>query len=552
MEIRFLKTFRPDWKLRSVYIWDVGRLALEICSRLLLQGVDVKGFVTDEPAFLGDRLLGRPILDAGLLRDDKDALILVGDSAWGRTLRKAAAYAESARFSDAMAFHPALYAEEPPLLYGVGTGCWELLKQFQTCGIEVRGFLETGRTVPNPFLGYEVRELHQITFKQSDRIVIAVGSEKTEAELLHNLEETGFPGTVYIRNFLPGTGRWGVDPFWLADRASREGKRILLCSEEAAGSALLKAALASCGIRVHREVCYEGDPDRGLEDIWSLADEDPGTSVLLGCALSEARRADLMDAAADLGYDAGKLTFACIQTAYHCRGFLTGKLAYELDESLPYSIDYSEAGGMPGWAVHGGGPGVRIAVTGGSTSAEVLFIESWVPKLYRRLQEEGIDAVIFNCAHEGDRVWHELLRLERDISMLKPDLVISMSGVNDLMPSNNKFEAVRKDRFAYWRQTELEMKAVAEAAGARFFAFLQPVNTCMETYTREEATFFLGDTGGMTKPFLYQSRTDDFYINLLTLFHHREGRFIDMVHYSGTANEELAQRVFETIREVLP
>ena len=47
--------------------------------------------------------------------------------------------------------------------------------------------------------------------------------------------------------------------------------------------------------------------------------------------------------------------------------------------------------------------------------------------------------------------------------------------------------------------------------------------------------------------FRIESRQDDFYINLLSLFDEKEGMFIDNCHYSENANGILAEIVYEKL-----
>ena len=75
------------------------------------------------------------------------------------------------------------------------------------------------------------------------------------------------------------------------------------------------------------------------------------------------------------------------------------------------------------------------------------------------------------------------------------------------------------------------------------------MNVCMEPDTLRECLMFAAESRGSNSRFAADSRSDDFYINLLDLFHHREGMFIDNCHYSDEANGIIADIVYRAIKE---
>ncbi len=76
---------------------------------------------------------------------------------------------------------------------------------------------------------------------------------------------------------------------------------------------------------------------------------------------------------------------------------------------------------------------VKIVALGGSTTESELFLNrGWVQFLAECLQRNHISAVVYGggiCAYTSSQ---ELLKLIRDVIPLKPDIVLSYSGYNDL------------------------------------------------------------------------------------------------------------------------
>lgn len=129
----------------------------------------------------------------------------------------------------------------------------------------------------------------------------------------------------------------------------------------------------------------------------------------------------------------------------------------------------------------------RIVVLGGSTSDAGLFgnaIASWPEYLARKRD----DVVIYNGGVGGFISAEECLKMIRDVVHIKPDLVISYSGINDCYRTQAKSpfknEPVENmdvfyglesgmTKSEHWLLMERYMHAVALEMGADFIAILQ-------------------------------------------------------------------------------
>ena len=74
---------------------------------------------------------------------------------------------------------------------------------------------------------------------------------------------------------------------------------------------------------------------------------------------------------------------------------------YYKDPLLGGSIIYPE--GKPGWKLYGKeeDDAIRILVLGGSTSSEQYHPENWISKLYYKLRQDNIKAVILSMKYYG-------------------------------------------------------------------------------------------------------------------------------------------------------
>ncbi|MGB7401718.1 MAG: hypothetical protein WA916_04025 [Arcobacter sp.] len=72
---------------------------------------------------------------------------------------------------------------------------------------------------------------------------------------------------------------------------------------------------------------------------------------------------------------------------------------------------------------------VKIGILGGSTS-DISLSGSWLRPMYKLLNDENI--CIISGAMSGYSTSQELLKLIRDIIPSKPDIVLSLNGINDM------------------------------------------------------------------------------------------------------------------------
>ena len=567
MHVQFLKTLRGDLQSRDIYLWDVGKVALWTFYYMASRGIDIRGFVTNYPEYCGETIMNRPVISPEDFRTKEGAVLITGDDVSEGTFALVSSFGECYRWSDALEYNPLLKGDS---LYvcGADYALRDIVHASRDAGFQIVGFVdidsergergcrdpergEYERGEHESILGVPVYALDEAAVPQDARILLFERNQREDQAMLDMLEKTVFPGTVFVRELVRPEDIWSFDPYIMLDDALKKGKRILFCCEDPSASELFHRVFRIYGVPVAREISFEGVRGDGSDDIWSLADEDPDSSVLLIHSYEPMRRYEIVEAANDLGFSAGAKNYAATNVACYNRRRFAHEFIYSYDVKLGVSIDYSASGGRPGWAVYGdeSKAATRIMVLGGSTSSEVYYPQSWVGKLYEMLQERGIPVVIFNGAHEANHVFHEINRMIRDIRVLHPDIVVSMSGVNDLGGIPNVFERDHDENvFAYWRRMESYMKLIAEAEGATFHAILQPIQQTPGEMSLYESMMHLREVHRRARVFTENRRDDDFYTNLMTRFLHHEEFMIDMCHYSDEGNSVLAQEVFDIIR----
>ena len=538
---------------KDLYLWDLGKLAMWTFFQVAARGIDIKGFITNYPEYQGETIMNRPVLSPEALRDNEKAYILTADGISDGTFSLVSSYGPCCRWSDALEYNP-LLRNASVYFWGTGSKSWDFIRDTAREGVVIRAFLSTSATSPYQLQGLAVLPADDMEWSPNDCLVIMDFDIRKDEDIVDRVIKSGFTGTLFLREVCPPELLWSLDPYIMLDRAMKAGKRILFCCEDPMGRSLFHRVFEIYGVPVVREVTYEKNTEDSQDDIWSLADEDPEKSVLLIHAFSKIRRYAIADAANDLGYSLDDHNYSATGQICYNRRWYTNFLHYEDDLRTKFNIDYTSVGGLPGWARYGdeASGGTRIMVLGGSTSSEVYYPEGWVSKLYRKIHAEGKQVVIYNGAIEGDTVFQEFNRMIRDIRRLKPDIVISLSGYNDLSVPDNKFEKTRQETaFETWHRIESYMKMLAESEGAAYYTILQPVNQSPHTHGLYEAMMFLSQVHRRAKVFDGGRSSNDFYTDLFPLFLHQYDKHIDLSHYSDRGNECLAEEIYHIIEDKL-
>lgn len=253
----------------------------------------------------------------------------------------------------------------------------------------------------------------------------------------------------------------------------------------------------------------------------------------------------------------------------------------------------------------------RVIILGGSTS-DPFYADDWgvwSDTLLKRFTQNAKPTVVFNGAVSGYSTNQEVLKLLRDGAPLAPDIVISLSGVNDLNFSHslrdhpmvspyqaqvlssltgdkkparfmpNLMAAMQKPNASnaklgttkgvktstpdheMWRRNIEMMHAISTQMGARFYVFLQPTMGVDKDYKPDpdEAALYekiLNARSG------YEDQATAFYtaarrhcaelsycFDISSLFSGKSGLYHDPRHPNHDGNALIGDQVFEIINQ---
>ncbi len=265
-----------------------------------------------------------------------------------------------------------------------------------------------------------------------------------------------------------------------------------------------------------------------------------------------------------------------------------------LDINLGYT--YKENSKYPGIAVYGEeNPGdFRIAVLGGSTTDDIYDKRNWARILYEKWPNNKV--TVYNGGTCGYTSTQELIKLERDILPLKPDLIIVYDGFNDLCedPSHpftipylkKMFDFISNNMsgdntghvgndmnisevnigmetgqnyFENWLSKVECMHAVSQTKDIAFMAFAQPTRNSMrnsqgmDEWLLSSSVFWIESYAKLFRFFREEIESHeieenyDYIYNLTGIFDDRPEVYMDSCHLYEEGNEVIADIILHMI-----
>ena len=229
----------------------------------------------------------------------------------------------------------------------------------------------------------------------------------------------------------------------------------------------------------------------------------------------------------------------------------------------------------------------KIITLGGSTTDPYLSnMFSWSEYLYNILKDMGISVKIYVGGIAAYTVGQETLKLVKDCVTIKPDLILSYSGVNNI-PSNiialDNYQFTRKEipamfnkiikrreiteghivmtkltlgiedpepRSKNWLRCERTMHAVCNEFGIKFHAFLQPakIKGLIVADSQESVKMTEEYYADLTK---YIAQGGGWLHDFTHIFDGHEEVFYDYCHVYEKGNRIIAQKILPFVLEAI-
>ena len=566
-----LHTLLPKYQNKKIYVWNINRTSVVLFTKIAFMKIDIQGFVIAEEKFGGETYMNRPVVFWKQVAYDNDTIILVSDDV-PRERIFMLSDDQFVYWSDALGLNETL-KNECIAVYGMGYGAGQVEALLGEIGKEAELYCVTKREGGARHKGKRVIEASELHYYENYSVIISVQSEGSRKEILETLSD--FKGKVYVEHIIDEVAFLHLNLFQYLDLAVKEQREVYLYGRRTNIANLIEEILQIYHIKISGYVYEKEVRELNIRSIYSLGLNGIGQKLLIITEITAENFIRAREAVELAGFslDAGNYTGFQWYTASDDN--LLGKLTEALDPLVGFSILYSD--GKPGWKIYGKEKkeDIKIMVLGGSTSSEVYRPENWVSKLYYKLRKQNYSVTIYNGAHTADDVVDELLRLLRDGHALQPQIVISMSGVNNLSrkKSINQFNETRtlswvhsmshgkacsagvaneEMPYSFWCRVQRLLKLTADFYGASFLGFLQPMNITMSIKDLWEKSVYEVENAIIGAwNFVESTHGSDVYINLMQLFEHQEERYIDLAHYTDSAHEIIADKVYEAILPIM-
>lgn len=540
---------------------------------LAFRRIDIQGFILPHGEYEDEIYMNRPVYTFNQVNLDDDSIIIISDD----VSKDKIGMLNSERivyWSDAIGINDEL-RQKKVIIYGTGDGANKLCRVLDKEKIDVELYCVTKKnTAAEYYKGKKIIESNELGNYKDCAVIISVLTPQYRREILETLSD--FHGRIYENNFVIDNTTehlfYHINFIQIIDNAVKMNKKIYIYGSKNLLAELIEDVLSIYGIKINGYVYDSGDKEKEIISIYELAYEGIEDKLIIINEESPERLIRVRENLELAGFSLEKENYTSLQWYTRAKEELLLELNYYKDSLVGHSIIYPQ--GKPGWKIYGEEKEdrIKIIVLGGSTSAEFWYPENWVSKLYNKLNKNNIRTTIYNGAHEGNDIVQEILRLLRDGNVLKPDIVISLSGVNNLYyrQVDNQFNVenfaiwlrkltyegiccsgvyCKESLYTFWSRNVSLLKAISEFYGASFFGFLQPINLLMENMTLHEKSIYEGEETceESIREFRKFASDNEDYINLLKLFEHKEGMMFDFCHYTGTANEIIADIIYETI-----
>ncbi len=566
--LRTLFTIAERYKEKRIYIYGINRNAINVFTELVYRGADVCGFVDSHNRCIGQYFMNRPIQETTSVMGKKNVVIIISKFYEKAHIQNEILNTEICYITEILDVDLSL-GEKRVVIYGLGKRGEEIYKLLKEKKIEICDVCESEKS-KDTWMEMQVRYIRDLNIDSDTAVIIATKIEKYKREMIRNIG--GCAGDIVVDEIVDNASIIQGNIFWVINKAVNEKKDIYLYKSRTEELRFLKDILARYQVSVAGEVSEDEIVGKESINIYDLAYKNVNEVVVVIPEWDAKRSESICDILDEIGFSLEKHNYTSIHPEAR-------KYKDAMNTVIDCLVGHASRGNgkLQGYVVYGEEKRgcLKIMVLGGSTSTDGYYrTKSWVNLFFHKIERSGIEVVLYNGAACGYDIVQELLRLMRDGNIIKPDYVISMSGVNNTnrkMRTDNQFCVVdflnwikALDReceyssgindnevlYDFWNRNAKIMKMICELLGAKFYGFLQPINIGIKNAGLNEISMYeqddcLSNTNIFREKVM--SEREHIYTNLIDLFDNKENMYIDNCHYSNKANDIIANIVYDTL-----
>ncbi|MDE7131967.1 MAG: hypothetical protein K2O65_09250 [Lachnospiraceae bacterium] len=548
----------------------------------------VDGFVTDCEFFIGCKMYNKPIINISELESDRDIAFV----------QKKHADIRYENVQPLQMLNPSFTADEV-VIYGAGfNGEW-IKKELEACEIKIICFIDSNPDIVGEYRqGLEVCSSDILRELPENIAVIEASNKHREIDKIVK-HINAFAPVFYYEHHRPlnyNLVLWDKRDvnFRLYNirmmATVLEGKRVYVYgTDENAREYAAKMRLLDFDFRGF--LCDYEDLEAPLLDGFPVqcAEEIIYETGYYIC-VSNIKKDIYIDKLDKLGLQYFRDFTTIDQTM--------NTLWYIRRNCLDINLGYTYCGNhkVPGIMMYGNehNSEYKIAVLGGSTTDGNLYpFKSWPEFLYEKWNSPAL--TVYNAGVAGYNSGQELIKLIRDIINLNPDMIIVYDGYNDTMVKSGDLFAFQYSKEIYefahrnieeawmlqmrsygndtvdkmrdikicvdtWLQNITLMKAIADAKGIQFYAFVQPMLDSKNNRDKKEESLLLSgvdlveQNAAIASAFRKEvadrelEKEYSYIYDLSDIFDNVYNVYLDEIHVNEKGNSIIADKIFEIVR----
>lgn len=585
---------------RKIGIWGLTSKSFMVLAQAINSRIRIEYFVDIEGNYDGAPVFDKEIITKQELKEQTDIFTIIckehyfDDKEWIETYLQKNYYVwELGAVREEIKKSSSIY------IYGAGYSGKKTLQVFKSQNIEIKGFIDSDeRKWGKEWCNYPI---HGKNILDKDDVIVI--SSLCYFEIQKDLKQNSDNKNIYIdyRNSKPG-----LEPIYYKDNPSiwiqfSDGKLLSWANYLAVfytviwndiqnkevifygNNIITKQAieiLDLLGIQTKYIVDDEDDigniNDLDVKDVYDLAYENMANKIVLITKIDKENTEKYKTPFFDSGKKLKELNMKYYKDYRVLTYFYEAIVKVVHDRLLNDMFVYEKTLEHPGlYCFKKDKCRKRIIILGGSTSNPAIYenvIKGWPEYLSYKYD----DIEVISAAISGRFSTDECLKLLRDVGQLKPDLVISYSGVNEISTKRKKNHPFHWDEYIpdvyygvendaqksdFWILMERYMKAICEVNGSDFIGVLQPALTLKETrdlspFEKRLKIVFDNDNDlmreyfGFTEEVKVKMKNYDWMYDLTAVFSGiRETVYFDSCHLTDKGNQIIADRIYDIIND---
>ncbi|MBD5523504.1 MAG: SGNH/GDSL hydrolase family protein [Lachnospiraceae bacterium] len=577
--VKSMWKLKEEYKLYHIFVWLENQIDMDMFIKLSFSGIMVEGFCNNYTETMGS-FFGKPIVHIASIIYREDVLLVCFEDRKKEKLRE-----KFSEKKDLLLSYDELFEICDQIKYGKVVVLYDsvkeaqrVVKKLQEYNANLVGTCALGNGNDTQILSEKSFALEEVLARENQYNIVLASSkgyyEKSILDLPNMNIDIFVPSEdIFYSSFLVITiGYLGL----YLNKALRKGKKIILYGTESYFTNAWMNFLHTLGVNLDKLVDNCENMQNMVYSVYELAYENPkDTYIIIN------KEVNKWSEACELIESLGFSDFNEMYTGLYAVSYR--HLPYITDISLGYvTSELLKNTECEGFRIYGevGEEKYKIVTLGGSTTTSEAFrVPCWPELLFKKLIEEGHEIVIYNGGVDGYTAADELHKLIRDVSCIKPDLVISFSGINNRRRSVypyvsshliNVFEEICHDGLCkglknevmstaqIWIQQEQMMREISENVyNAKFICFVQPVYISKEKLLPWERLQFVNVDGNREFSLKFRKEVSElakqfaWMVDMQDFFDEYPDVFFDSMHVYEKGNQMIADEIYNYIKEGL-